>query len=88
MSDRIDIVGTGSCSIHTIPGPSTAHIMIPFSGRAPGVVAIVTTHLVLGAIVFPLRVWVRSSKGSWGWDDSAMVAAVVSESFAIARRVD
>jgi hypothetical protein len=58
--------------------------MAPFEGKAPGLAGTVLALAILGALVFPLRVYVRASNRSWGWDDGAMLFAVVG----LAARLD
>lgn len=56
--------------------PST----IIFEGRSPSVFAAIFTLAFVAAIVFPLRLYVRISRKSFGYDDWCMVAAMVSSS--------
>ncbi|KAK5114356.1 hypothetical protein LTR62_002608 [Meristemomyces frigidus] len=51
--------------------------MAPYADKAPGVVGTVLTLFILGFIVFPLRIWIRRTNQSWGWDDVCMLLAVL-----------
>ena len=56
-----------------------------FEDRAPSVFAVIFTLAFVAATVFPLRLYVRISRKSYGYDDWCMVAAMVGPDLQITR---